>query len=72
MCKAFKFPERLASRSESEAGFNNVQHGTFKKLPCRVADFVQRHLDSLYEADKLESRKSQKNTEENQSWALTS
>jgi len=70
MCKAFKFPERLAISSAPKAGFNNVKHRIVKELPCRVYGFVQSHLDSLdwamilYEAGKLESRKSQKNIEE--------
>lgn len=71
MCKAFKFPVKLASSSASEASFNNVKHRIFKELPCRVDDFVQSHLDSLdgamilHEANELEYRKSQMNTEEN-------
>lgn len=71
MCKAFKFPIQLASSSASEASFNNVKHRIFKELPCRVDDFVQSHLDSLdgamilHEAHELESRKSQRNTDEN-------
>ncbi|KAF0735678.1 Uncharacterized protein FWK35_00026844, partial [Aphis craccivora] len=71
MCKAFKFPVKLASSSASEASFNNVKHMIFKELPCRVDDFIQNHLDSLdgamilYEANELESRKNQFNTMEN-------
>lgn len=71
MCKAFKFPVKLASSSASEASFNNVKHRIFKELPCRVDDFIQNHLDSLdgamilYEANELESRKNQFNTMEN-------
>jgi len=71
MCKAFKFPVKLASSSASEASFNNVKHRIFKELPCRVNDFVQSHLDSLdgamilHEANELESRISQTNREEN-------